>query len=135
MIKGLSSHNVLEQSHNLQHNEFVFFSSDITQTTPYLINCNDNTTRDPFCEDGVSPRFCEGKEFGNYEHPSFCNRVIYCSPSGQHVETCTVGLGFNPFFSNCDWPGFLRCVDIRRGMYFFKSIKSDLIFIRFLCIK
>ena len=97
----------------------MFFSLDVEQINPHLINCNSPTTQDPFCRYGVSPRFCKGKEFGIYAHPSFCNKIIFCSPGRQDVETCPVGTGFNPFFLNCDWPGFLRCVDIRRGMNFF----------------
>ena len=110
-----------------------FFFSDTQQTSPHLINCNGN--QDTFCTEGVSGRFCEGKQFGTYAHPSICNKFIYCSPAGQDVETCPVGEGFNPFFLNCDWPGFLRCVDINISMYFFKIVKSDLIFLRFLCNK
>lgn len=112
----------------MQYNKFTFFSSGAEQTGPYLINCNDNEVKDPFCKDGVSPTFCEGKVFGNYAHPSFCNKIIYCGPAGQVVETCKDGTGFNPYFLNCDWPGILRCVDIRRGVYFFKTIRSDLLF-------
>ena len=138
MRETKSSHNIFEQLRNLQHDEFTFISSGTEQTNPHLINCNNDTVKDPFCEDGVSPRFCEGKVPGTYAHPSFCNKIIYCSNAGQNVETCQDGTGFNPHFLNCDWPGFLRCVDIRRGMYIFKSIKWDLLFLRstrFLCVK
>ena len=101
---------------------FPFFFSDTQQTNPHLINCIGNP--DSFCLQGVSRRFCEGKKFGTYAHPTICNKFIYCSPGRQDVETCPVGEGFNPFFRNCDWPGFLRCVDINISKYFFKTITS-----------
>ena len=77
--------------------------------------------------DGVSENFCRTKETGIYEHPSFCNRIIYCTPPRQEVEvvTCPPGTGFNPFFLNCDWPGFLRCVDIRRGIDIYIFLKES----------
>ena len=130
MKKVYWSHIIFEQLRNLKHVKFVLFFIDTEQIYPHLINCNDNP-QDPFCRDGVSPRFCEGKTFGNYAHPSFCNKIIHCSSAGQDVQPCSFGLGYNSHISNCDWPGFLSCVDIKRGTYFFKPIKSDLIFTRF----
>ena len=103
-----------------KHDAFIFSPLAVKQINPHLINCN-SPLKDPFCKDGVSPRFCNEKEFGVYAHPTFCNKIIFCGPGRQDVETCPIGTGFNPFFRNCDWPGFLRCVDIRIGMHFLKN--------------
>ena len=98
----------------------MFLSLDMEQINPHLINCNeDEAERDSFCDEGVSRNFCETKESGIYEHPSFCDSIIYCTSSDREVVRCPAGTGFNPFFLNCDWPGFLRCVDIRRGIDIF----------------
>lgn len=103
----------------------MFFFLDVPQIDPHLINCNDKP-RDEFCESGVSPTFCEEKVPGKYAHPTICNKFIDCSHGRRFIQDCPPGTGFNPFFLNCDWPGFLRCVDIRTGMYFFKAFKSSL---------
>ena len=105
------------------------------QLNPHLINCEDGEEQDSFCVEGVSRNFCRTKPSGIYEHPSFCNSIIYCTSGEREVVQCPTGTGFNPYFLNCDWPGFLRCVDIRRGIdIFFKTTRLRLIFLRLLCL-
>ena len=113
-----------------------FFFLAIEQIDPHLINCNDEP-RDEFCDSGVSPTFCEGKALGKYAHPTICNKFIDCSNRGRVIQDCPPGTGFNPFFLNCDWPGFLRCVDIRTGMYFIQisQISSSFSMILYLLLK
>ena len=110
--------------------QFMFFFLAIQQIDPHLINCID-TPRDEFCKSGVSPTFCEGKSPGKYEHHTICNKFIDCSHRRGFVQDCPTGTGFNPFFRNCDWPGFLRCVDIKTGMHFFNNSKSELALVSF----
>ena len=111
----------------------MFFCLDVEQINPHLINCNDDPI-DEFCKTGVSRNFCVNKEPGKYAHPTNCNRFIDCSHNETFVQDCFPGTGFNPFFLNCDWPGFLRCADIRTGMYVFKTLKSSLTLVRFFFI-
>lgn len=111
--------NFCVQIEDLYHTEFMFFFLAVEQINPHLINCNDDP-RDEFCKNGVSPTFCKEKVPGKYAHPTICNKFIDCSHGRTIAQDCPPGTGFNPFFLSCDWPGFLRCADIRTGMYFSK---------------
>ena len=84
------------------------------QPSPNRLNCNGGQP-DPLCIQGVSENFCEKKSIGIYEHPTFCDKLIYCVPGGQQVQPCPLGTGYNPYIRNCDSAGFLRCASINLG--------------------
>ena len=85
------------------------------QPFPERLNCNGDN-KEPFCEDGVPKNFCEKKEGAKgYEHPTQCDRFIYCDHGVRTDVRCPDRTGFNPHISNCDWMGFFRCVSIDKG--------------------
>ena len=91
------------------------FSFLVKQPYPANINCNGDKKK-PFCEDGVPKNFCEKKEAAKvYEHPTQCDRFIYCDHGVRTDVRCPDLTGFNPHISTCDWMGFFRCVDIKKG--------------------
>ena len=91
------------------------FSFLVKQPFPVKLNCNGNKKK-PFCEDGVPKNFCEKKEGANvYEHPTQCDRFIYCDHGVRTDVRCPDLTGFSPHISTCDWMGFFRCVNIKKG--------------------
>ena len=97
------------------HDIYVFSFLVLKQPFPAELNCNGNKKK-PFCEDGVPKNFCEKKEGAKgYEHPTQCDRFIYCDHGVRTDVRCPDLTGFNPYISTCDWMGFLRCVSVKKG--------------------
>ena len=89
----------------------------VEQPSPSLLNCRGDK-RDSFFTQDVPENFCKKKPEGQgpYEHSGECDSIVYCLSRGrQVVRKCNHLIGFNSRIKNCDWAGFLRCVNINKG--------------------
>ena len=117
------------------HGIYVFSILVTKQPFPEKINCNGDK-KYPFCENEVPNDFCEKKEgVKGYEHPSRCDKFIYCDHGVRTDVTCPGLTGFNPQIGNCDWMGFFRCVSINKGnLYIYIDIYKHMIYYMYIYI-
>ena len=75
-----------------------------TPPPPSTTNAPTPTARNPLAG------FCQGRNDGNYEHPTSCTKFIQCV--GQryvYIQNCPPGLHYNKTSDQCDWPENVNC--------------------------